>query len=700
MSIKKQRLFIKKLEIKNVGRFYGSDHSIEFSDSSDKNITIIIGGSGRGKSTIHDMIYWCLYGEYKKDSTTEHTKLDYGLMNSDALENLSKGESVTASVTISIHDDTEQKYLLTRELKATCNKESTTRRFESQNNSNVQSGIDFETKVKLQFKDRYKEMQIEKNHKMIKSEISTYFPQHLSDFFLFDGENLLKFQTDSSSDFIKDGITKISGLEILASMAESAKYTANNIRRYIGGKSANVAPHKAKDASFRDSISEVNKEIDYLEQERDKAQRSHDEISEKIRKNKNGNELIENQKKVQKNKKDALRDLRHIDEQIKNTLFERIPQLLIRDTLQHSEQIFARLEDEDKIPPSISRSAIDKILESHPLRCVCGREFEKNDDKDAPWMILNQIKDTIIEDDISQGISLGRDLISRIIDDSGIKKTKKDYHELIESRRSKRKKIEEFDVEIKDLDQQLKNIQYINDEDLGSQKIKYLAQLVDHESNIRAKKDDLEGLTQDLQENCKRYDEAIEKEKKYDDEGKKISLAEAVNKFSKTLEANIEEIFRKRTEQATNKYFLESAPQKEIFDHVTISPKYDITACDSDGYVKELSKGQSHVLGLSYVSGCRQITNTNTFLFIDSPLHNISGDSRNEISQVLANNLPGVQVVLFVTDSEYTSGDEKGAKPVRHYLNPSNKVWKEYEIQNTIEDEINTKVIREYKRNE
>ena len=696
MSIKKQRLFIKKLEIKNVGRFYGSDHSIEFSDSSDKNITIIIGGSGRGKSTIHDMIYWCLYGEYKKDSTTEHTKLDYGLMNSDALENLSKGESVTASVTISIHDDTEQKYLLTRELKATYNKESTTRRFESQNNSNVQSGIDFETKVKLQFKDRYKEMQIEKNHKMIKSEISTYFPQHLSDFFLFDGENLLKFQTDSSSDFIKDGITKISGLEILASMAESAKYTANNIRRYIGGKSANAAPYSAKIALLNTKISEVNKEIDYLEQERDKAQRSHDEISEKIRKNKNGNELIENQRKVQKNKKDTLRDLRHIDEQIKNTLFERIPQLLIRDTLQHSEQIFARLEDEDKIPPSISRSAIDKILESHPLRCVCGREFEKNDDKDAPWMILNQIKDTIIEDDISQGISLGRDLISRIIDDSGIKKTKKDYHELIESRRSKRKKIEEFDVEIKDLDQQLKNIQYINDEDLGSQKIKYLDQLVDHESNIRAKKDELEEFTQDLQENNKRLNEAAEKEGKYKDEGKKISLAEAVNKFSKTLEANIEEIFRKRTEQATNKYFLESAPEKQTFDHVSISPSYDIVVKDSRNLNAGKSKGQAHVLGLSYVAGIREITHTNAFLIIDSPLHNISGIPRNEISEVFSKYLPGVQVILLVTDTEYLHSDPDGAESVKNILRRKERIWKEYIIDEKVIDGIHSRHVREY----
>ena len=47
MSMDKERIFIKRIDINNVGRFYDS-HSITLSDSFDKNITIIIGLSGRG----------------------------------------------------------------------------------------------------------------------------------------------------------------------------------------------------------------------------------------------------------------------------------------------------------------------------------------------------------------------------------------------------------------------------------------------------------------------------------------------------------------------------------------------------------------------------------------------------------------------------------------------------------------------------
>ncbi len=692
----KQRILIKKIEMENVGRFYGSNHSIEFSDSSDQNISIVIGLSGRGKSTIHDMIYWCLYGEHKKHSTAERTRLDYGLMNTDVLENLSKGENAIASITIDLHDNNGQKYLLTRELKATYNKDSTARRFDSQNNSQVPSGIEFETSVKLRLKDESGEMILEKNPPLIKNEINKHFPQHLSDFFLFDGENLEHFYTSSSSDFIKDGITKISGLEILNSMTESAKNTSKNIERSMGSKSANAAPYSAKAATLNEKISELEFEISEHKKSLEKAERMHTEYSEKIQQTKEGNKLVEDQKKTQRNKDSADRDLRNINEKIKSTLFERIPQLLIRDTLQNSEHIFARLEDEDKIPPSISRSAIDKILGSSPLKCVCGREFDKNEDTDSPWMTLTQIKDAIIEDDISQGISLGRDLISRIIDVSNIEKSKKDYEELIDSRRSKRKEIQEFDVELADLNRQIKNVQYNTDEDLGSLKTQYLDQCTDQKSNINSKTSKLDELMIDSQENNKRLKDALDKEGKFEAERKKIDLADAVVKFTKILEKKIEEILRKHTEQATSKYFLESAPEKQTFSCVSISENYEIVARDSGKLNASLSKGQSHVLGLSYVAGIREITHTNAFLIIDSPLHNISGKHRNEISQVFSKYLPGVQIVLLVTDTEYLHGDDKGAEPVRNILRRKGKVWKEYKIEATKVEGIESRQIMEY----
>ena len=162
----------------------------------------------------------------------------------------------------------------------------------------------------------------------------------------------------------------------------------------------------------------------------------------------------------------------------------------------------------------------------------------------------------------------------------------------------------------------------------------------------------------------------------------------ALAKFGAIQRKEIVDLLRSQAESSTNKYFMETAPEKESFEKVEISPKYEIFVRDERELDAPLSKGQGHVLGLSYVAGCRDVTNVKTFLIIDSPLHNISGKSRNEISEALSKYLPGVQLILLVTDTEYTqSGEDE--KPVRDILKPTNQIWKEYKIKQKILDKSN-----------
>lgn len=694
----KERLFIKEIQIINCGRFHGEGHTIAFSDSAEQNMTIIIGYSGRGKSTIHDLIYWCLYGEFRSSSQEQSEEVDYGLFNIDALENIPKGKSNTASVTISLHDDRGEKYRLTRELRATHNRESNTRRFQPLNNSKVLAGIDFEPFVKLIQKDEKGQKTMEKNPTLIKNEIRRNFPKNLSDFFLFDGENLVKFKNPAnSSEFIKRGITKISGLEIVHYLIENSLTTANSIQKYIGSKSADAAALVATEDRLEEKIKKLDKEIDSKRAEKTKTQAMYDGVLEKIQQNKNSQKILEDQKKTQKSIDNTTKELKQNNNEFKEFLFENLPNILIKDTLEAAEAIFARLENEDKIPPSISSSAIDKILNSEPLKCVCGREFEKNDDEKGPWSILTNMKQTIIEADLAQGISLGRNLMSQIIDNTSAQKLQNKFDEFKETRRTKKRSIDELKAEFAEYDEQIKELDFGEQkEDLADRQKQYREKIDDLSGDIRIDEGELEDLNAKHNDNHKRLESTIEKEKKYDTEQNKIALGKAVNKFSKKLEKRIEEILREKTQKATNDYFLKSAPEKETFDHVSISDNYNITTRDSKDRVVILSKGQAHVLGLSYVAGIREITNTKTFLIIDSPLHNISGISRNDIAKVYSEYLPGVQIVLLVTDTEYLHGDPDGAEPVRSILKRNGKIWKEYELEQvTTSDGIKSRKIKE-----
>lgn len=694
----KERLFIKKIEISNCGRFFGTGHTIYLSDSAEKNITVIIGLSGRGKSTIHDLIYWCFYGEFKNTDQEQSKNVDYGLINIDALDNLSINESIIGSVMISLHNDKGEIYRITRELKATYNREeSGTRKFEPLNNSRVSDGLDFEESVKLYMPDESGQPVQENNPKVVKNHITRSFPQALSDFFLFDGENLIKFRDQtSSSEFIRNGITKISGLSILDSIIKNSKYTANKIEDHLGGKHITSVPYKAEKDRLGSVIKDKEQILEGKKEKRDQINKHMQDILIRIGKNTKTAEIVKSLENTKNSLETAKRERNKNDDRIQEFLFDMLPQMMTRNTLETAESIFTRLEKEDKIPPSISSSAIEKILTSNPLRCVCGREFEKNNDASGPWQILSNMKDTIIQDDLSQAISLGRNLMSQMVDNTSPEKLKPQFNDLIATRRSKNNEIRAYNIEIEGYDASIQNAEYEEeDEDLPQLKTKFQTQVYDLTRDIQSLKDDIGQLNEQFDDNEQKLLNALEKEGKETDELNKIKLARAASKFAKDLEKKIEEEMRQLTQNATESYFLESAPEKETFAHVKISKNYDISVQDKKNFNSILSKGQAHVLGLSYVAGIREITNTKTFLIIDSPLHNISGHARNAISEAYSKYLPGVQIVLLVTDTEYLQGDPDGAEPVREILRKNGRVWKEYELgQKTTADGVETREIK------
>ncbi|MEO1264039.1 MAG: AAA family ATPase, partial [Bacteroidota bacterium] len=59
-------MYIKKLELNNF-RIYKQKHSLFFNPEKDKNVFVISGNNGYGKTTFLTSLVWCLYGKQMKD---------------------------------------------------------------------------------------------------------------------------------------------------------------------------------------------------------------------------------------------------------------------------------------------------------------------------------------------------------------------------------------------------------------------------------------------------------------------------------------------------------------------------------------------------------------------------------------------------------------------------------------------------------
>ena len=693
MSDNKSRIFIKKIEIKDCGRYYGS-HELILTDPKEKNITIIYGNSGTGKSTLHDLIYWCLYGEFKKrdkkddDSNKDSNEdsKDYGLINTDRLEDLEVGEEITASVALSIHDEKGEKYFLTRNLTAKHVKDNNKRDFHPLNNSFVKKGTEFEMESKMKYKTVSGIKDSTNDTLLIKSRINNLFPQNLSDFFLFDGENLENFRKKStSSGYIKRGIEKISGLEILDRVIEASTDTSEKISNIVHGKSATTAGLNSTYNIQKKAVDELLEKNQNNRDEYTKMVKLHDQYVVRLNRLKDGKKVINDLNNENLLKKKFDKELSEIKNNIQVLMFKHIPNLLAKRTFQDCEVLFEKLEDEDKIPPAISRKAIDKILNSNPLLCVCGRTITKNDEY---WKKLESIRSGIINENASKAIGDGADLIGKMIDSSQKDQISAEYNKLVSDSNEKIKLIEIQIGKIMELDEKVKQVESDEGEDLGAKKSELWQKMENLQDDIRNDEYELEDKISKRDKTKSDLDKKRITEGKYKLENKKISILNAVAKFGALQRKEIVDLLREQTQRSTNRYFMETAPEKQSFDHVEISPKYEIFARDERGLDAPLSKGQGHVLGLSYVAGCRDVTHVESFLIIDSPLHNISGKARNEISKALAKYLPGIQLILLVTDTEYTQGSSDEI-PVRDILKPTNKIWKEYKIQQKTLDKTN-----------
>ena len=680
MSEQENRIWIKKIQITDCGRYYDGPHTLDFEDPIEKNITVILGESGSGKSTIHDLIYWCLYGEHKpkRKTNVEENEADYGLINTDKLETLEVGGEVTGSVSLTIHNEKGELYYLTRSLTAKYQKEFKGRIYDRDNNSEVRKGTEFVIDQQMMARNESGQREPVDDKFVIRNRISSIFPKELSDFFLFDGEELEKFEyASTSTGYVRRGIEEISGLDVLDKLKKTTEDASERLSDYVSSKSASSSglnstyqKEKIKCENLESGILDDKKSLKLKETKQE-------QYIIRLQHVKEGKDLESDLKSAKQIKKNLDKDRTKIRRDLHQLMFKLIPNLLCKDTFQNCEKIFRKLEDDDKIPPAITRKAIDKILTSSPLKCVCGRPFEQDD---KTWENLTKVKKTIINERSLNSIAEGADLIGRMLTSVMDEKSISDQLcGLTGSRYEKVGLIESQDGKILEIEDKIRKIEDDEGEDIGALKTNLGEEITDLKFKIKNDEYDLEkGKTKRDKLKLDR-DNVSKKENLYKMQHDKIGILNSISKFVKQQRTIIVESLRQETEDSTNKYFKKSVAQSESFDKVVISPKFEITARDDRDLQSVVSKGQGHVLGLSYVAGVRDISNVKTSLIIDSPLHNISSKSRNLMAESLSTNLPGVQLILLVTDTEYTES-KKTADPVQEILRPSGNLSKEYEI--------------------
>ncbi|NWJ46938.1 MAG: AAA family ATPase [Chloroflexi bacterium] len=89
------------------------DAQIKFSTDPDRNLTLIQGFNGAGKSNLLNSITWCLYGE-ERHLQQDGKKNQLPILNEKVYHSLNPGDLTKVEVELALGDDSQIEYRITR----------------------------------------------------------------------------------------------------------------------------------------------------------------------------------------------------------------------------------------------------------------------------------------------------------------------------------------------------------------------------------------------------------------------------------------------------------------------------------------------------------------------------------------------------------------------------------------------------------
>ena len=279
------------IELKNFRQL--KDARFEFSTDIQKNVTIIMGNNGTGKTTLAQAFSWCLYGE-----TSFKIK---EVLNKEIETKLESGFGTIVEVKIGIeHGDV--KYEILRE-----------QRYQKKGNKIIQEPT--EVRLIMKRKDgtitRVKEWD---------REIRKILPNELSKYFFFDGERIEKMskeiQSGKRSNEFAEAVRGLLGLNVIIAALDHLKPRSKNSivgryeESYNQNSNAKVKEYTHKLNILREKIEKNEKRLIEIKDQKRNTKDIIINCKEKLK-------FMEESKKLQET-----RDKKEIENHIKHIIFD------------------------------------------------------------------------------------------------------------------------------------------------------------------------------------------------------------------------------------------------------------------------------------------------------------------------------------------------------------------------------------------
>lgn len=626
---------IKSIEYYNF-RNFAEQGIIEF--ATDGSMTVIYGTNGDGKTTLHQLFQWILYGKANFNKTT----------SSDKLYNLEKGKKLSTECSfkvwgqiIFVHN--AEDYLVRREWEYYKSKDGVI--------SHRSAGDEF-------FVQKMNGREAGKDLDRPNTVIESVLPSGLAPYFFFDGETMiadLKIRGTDSAKTLKRALNSIFELEVyekaLVDLGSRGKTQSaiGQLDRKQKGAQEKAATESQHQQQIRD-ITILNERLERIDNENSEYKKRLEEyanriaeISELIGTNKSKKQLESSRAIFERNISEYDKDIRKEMNNFGREIEEKYAYLLIADVVQKAtKRLYMHVQDEEKrIIPGLKKELLISLIQDvTQKRCICGREIGREElsalEEWKSYFPPASYKSTY------DNFVRNADKFSRSYDEMKLLEYFKNIIDLKGRIRSAEEQIENIDKELGeagDIDDLLdertniqKEITEINSkiEDNNAQKGKF-----EHQKTIRER-------------NVKNIGNASVEVQKYK---KWIELMEAVSAAIKgMLVSETKEYSKMLKNEIQNLIDTMLTSKREVF----LNEDFQLQVKDSYGDESK-SEGQFAVISFAYIGGILKVLKDHERLsgkeyplILDGPFSKLDDEQKRNVVSEIPRYAP--QVVIFSKD--------------------------------------------------
>lgn len=658
-------MLLESIKLENFRQF--RNEYIEFAQGSDgKNVTIIIGDNGTGKTTFAQAFFWCMYGE------TEFS--DKNMLNKLVAAEMKPGQESKVQITLKLtHGNVS--YTLMRE--QTYRKDY----------SNRIKGDN--TVFDIAIKDANGNTSYVKKT-LCEGEVKSILPKELSRYFFFDGERIEKMSKDiSTGKKATDFAEAVKGLLGLNAMFSAIQHFNPRIKNsvinsyessYSAGSNTKIQEYTRTIEHCKEEISRIDVRLEELENQIEQATSRKAEKVEEIKQYAEGEELQRQKEKLLQRIETAKASRSTVIKEISRSFNANMSSFFSASLILRSLNFLSGKDFAGKDIPFMHAKTIEYLLKQKV--CICGTHL---DEGSVPYNKVKELIDFLPPQSISTTISdfkkeskrranSRQDLFSDVRDKLAvISKQDEDLIELNDDLHAIEGKLSGGDVRGK--------VRAINSEiQLCDQTIK----------KSQTERDQLLIKKGGFEKEAGRADTERRNLTLLDDKNKKIEIykayAERIYKELQAVYVSSEAEIRRKLETTINEIF------KTIYEgglSLTIDEKYHISvyADDYDGDV-ETSTAQSISVIFAFITGIIKMARENRNatdedakllssepypLVMDAPLSAFDKRRIKTVCESLPNTAE--QVIIFIKDTdgelaEEYMGDKIGS---RHHFDKKNE---------------------------